>query len=302
MKTIAITMLALAASVTARADFSYTTTTKMSGGMTGGMAGMNDRATQHFFKGNKMKMDLGDTATILDFDAQTFTHVDNKQKTYSVTTFNELGAMTGEGLKKSGAEITVDVKETGRQKQVNGYNAHEVVLSIDVDNPQARQAGMKMRMEMEMWLSPDVPGAGELRAFYQQNAARFPWSAMAGGAGRGGQGMQNGIAELQRKMAAMNGFPVLQVMRMKTAGNEVQMAQVQQQMAKACAQMEEMKAKGGQQAAMAEQMMTRMNCKSAGGGGSALFESTIEASGFSSSPVRESTFAIPEGYKQVDRK
>jgi len=36
--------------------------------------------------------------------------------------------------------------------------------------------------------------------------------------------------------------------------------------------MEEMKAKGGQQAAMAEQMMARMNCKSGGGGGPAMFE------------------------------
>jgi hypothetical protein len=106
---------------------------------------------------------------------------------------------------------------------------------------------------------------------------------------------------LQRKMAAMNGVPVLQVMRMKTAGNEAQMGQAQQQMAKACAQMEEMKAKGGQQAAMAEQMMARMNCKS-GGGGPALFETTIEASGFSASAIPESTFVVPAGYKQVDRK
>jgi len=75
----------------------------VSGGM---MGGPNDRVTQHFFKGNKMKMDSGDTATILDSDAQTFTHVDNKQKTYSVTSFNELGTRTGEVLNKSGAEVT----------------------------------------------------------------------------------------------------------------------------------------------------------------------------------------------------
>jgi hypothetical protein len=299
MKTVSVAMLALA-SLTARADFSYSATTKMSGGMMTG--GMNDRTTQHFFKGNKMKMDLGDTATILDFDAQTFTQVDNKQKTYTVTSFNDLSSQAGDGMKKSGTEIAVDVKETGQQKQVNGYNAHEVIMSMDIDNPQARQAGMKMRMEMDMWLSPDVPGAGELRAFYHRNAERFPWAAMAGGAGRGGQGTQNGMLELQKKMAAMDGVPVLQVMRMKTAGNEAQMGQAQEKMAKACAQMEEMKAKGGPQAAMAEQMMARMNCKSAGGGAGALFEMTIEASGFSSNAIPESTFAVPEGYKQVERK
>ena len=267
------------------------------------MAGnMNDSTTKHFFKGNKMKMDRGDTATILDFDAQTFTHIDNNKKTYSVTTFNELGAITGDALKKSEAEITVDVKETGQRRDINGFKAHEVIMSMDMDNPQARQAGMKMRMEMDMWISPDVPGGGELRAFYQRNAERFPWAAMAGGAGRGGQGAPKGIADLQRKMATMNGVPVLQIMRMKTAGNEAQMGQAQEKMAKACAQIEEMKAKGGQQAAMAEQMLTRMNCKSAGGGGGALFETTMESSGFSTSAIPEAMLSVPAGYKQVDRK
>src|SRR5258708_306386 len=301
MKTVSLVVLTLAAGLTARADFSYSTTMKMSGGMMSGMGGMNDRATQHFFKGNKMKMDIGDTAIILDFECQTMTNIDNKKKTYTVMSFNDLGSMT-EGLKKSGAEITVDVKETGQRKTINGYNANEVIMSMDIDNPQARQAGMKMRMEMDMWISPDVHGAGELREFYQRNAARFPWGAMGGGGGRGGQGMQNGMAELQRKMAAMNGVPVLQVVRMKSAGNEAQMAQAQQGMAKACAQFEEMKAKGGQQAAMADQMMARMNCKSGGGGSGALFEATTESSGFSTNAIPASTFAIPAEYKQVDRK
>ena len=297
MKTVGIVILSLVAGVAAHADFAYTTTMKMSGGMMGG--GQNDRTTTHYFKGNKMKMDMGDTAILLDFDAQTITNIDNKQKTYSVTTFNELGSEMG-GMKDSGTEINVDVKETGQQKNVNGYNANEVILSMDMDNPQARQAAMKMRMEMDMWISPDVPGASELRAFYQRNAARFPWAAMAGGAGR--QGMAKGMAELQRKMAAMNGVPVLQVMRMKSPGNEAQMAHAQEQMAKVCAQMEEMKAKGGQQAAMAEQMLKRMNCNSGGGGGGALFETTITSSGFSTSGIPDSTFAVPAGYQQVSRK
>jgi hypothetical protein len=297
MKIVSLAILTLAASLTARADFSYSTTAKSSGGMMTG--GTNDHATKNFFKGNKMKMDRDGTATILDFDAQTITHIDSSQKTYSVTSFNE----TGEELKKSETEITIDLKETGQRKDINGYNAHEVVMSMDMDNPQSHQAGMKARMEMHMWISPDVPGAGEMRAFYQRNTARFPWGAMAGGAGRGGQGMQKSLVELQRKMAAMNGVVVLQVMRMKTAGNEAQMAQAQQQMAKACAQMEEMKAKGGQQAASAEQMLARMNCKSAGGSGPAMmFETTIESSGFSTSAIPESTFAVPAGYKQVGRK
>jgi hypothetical protein len=284
----------LAADVAARADFSYSLTTKTSGGMMSGAGG--DRVTKHYLKDNKLKIDHGDTATILDFDAQTVTNVSNTRKTYTVMKFDELTGKMGQ----SGAEITVDVKETGQRKNVNGFDAREVILSMDMDSPQARQAGMKMRMEMDMWISPDVPGASEVRAFYQKNGDRFPWAAMAG-SGRGDQGMQKGVAELQRKMAGMNGVPVLQVMRMKTVGNDAQMQQAQQSMTKACAQLEALKAKGGQQATMAEQMLQRMNCKGSGSaGGGTLFEATIESSNFSTAAVPDSTFAIPQGFKQVD--
>src|SRR5204862_8311154 len=132
MKTAGVWMVMLAASLTARADFSYITTAKSSSG---------DHVTKHFLKGNKMKMDRGDTSTTLDFDAETATHIDNNKKTYSVTSFSEAGAQVGEGMKKSGAEITVDVKETGQRKNINGFNAHEVILTMDMDSPQARQAG-----------------------------------------------------------------------------------------------------------------------------------------------------------------
>jgi hypothetical protein len=299
MKTATVIVGIVAASLTARADFSYTTTTKSAAGMMGGIAGAGDRTTKHFFKGSKMKMDLGETATILDFDAQTITHVDNGKKSYTVTSFDEVSSKMGAGLSKSGAQISVDVKETGQKKNVNGYDAHEVVMSMDMDSPQARQTGMKMRMEMDMWLSPAVPGAAEVRAFYQKNGSRFPWGAMFGS--RGDPGMQKGIAELQRKMAAMNGVPVLQVMRLKTVGNEAQMAQAQKQMAQACVQFEQMKQKGGQQAATAEQMMKRLNCGASGGGGATAFEVTIESSNFSANAIPESTFAVPAGYKQTEK-
>src|ERR1051326_2606668 len=139
-------VLTLSACLTARADFSYVTTTKSTGGM---MAGAMNSVSKNYFKGNKMRADRGDSGTIIDFDAQTVTHIDNKQKTYSVVGFDE-AAKSMEGMKKSGAEITIDVKETGQRKNINGFNAHEVILSMDMDSPQARQAGMKMRMEMDL--------------------------------------------------------------------------------------------------------------------------------------------------------
>ena len=82
---------------------------------------------------------------------------------------------------------------------------------------------------------------------------------------------------------------------MKSAGNE----QMNAQMAQARARIEEMKKQGGQQAAMADQMLARMG--GMGGGGGALFEMTMESSGFSTSSIPDSVFAIPADYKLVTK-
>ena len=291
MRAMCVLFLTLAAALTARADFSYTQTTKSAGGM---MAGAAPILTKTYLKGQKMKIDSGDSIMIMDFDAQTMTHVSTAQKTYTVSKFSELG----ETVSKSGMDISIDIKETGERKTINGFSATEMVMTMEMDNPQARQQGMKMKMEMDIWVSPDVPGAGELRAFYQRNAAKFPWAAMTGAGGRGNASMQKALADLRRKMADVKGVPVLQVMKMGAAGNEVQMAQMQKGMEQARAQLEEMKRQGKLPPQMEEQLK-RMTAASPGG---SMFETTMESSNFSSSPIPDSVFAVPAGYQQTERK
>jgi hypothetical protein len=207
---VVLTIILFATTLAARADFSYTTTTKTGGAMAAMAGGVNNPPSKLYFKGQKMKMDNGDTATILDFDAQTITTVNNKAKTISVRNFNDLAG----AVKQSDMSVKIDVKETGQQKTINGYNAKELIMTMDIDNPQMKQMG-KMQMEMDMWLSGDVPGVGELRSFYKKNLERMPWAALGGG---GNPAMQSGIAEMQRKMAEMNGVQVRGVMKMKPAG------------------------------------------------------------------------------------
>jgi len=148
-----------------------------------------------------------------------------------------------------------------------------------------------MVMETAMWLSPDVPGAAEMRAFYQKNMERFPWTAMTAGTS---PSMQKAMADMQKQIARRGGIPLLQVIKMKSGGNEAQQAQMQQGMAQARAQMEAMRKQGGKQAEMAEQALARMGAM--GGGGGSLFEVTMESSGFSTASVPDSVFAIPAGY------
>ena len=298
MKTaITLTAILFVATFTAQADFSYTTTQKATGGQMAAMAAGTNQNSKFYLKGQKMKTDIGDTATILDFDAQTITMVNNRQKTVSVRKFSDLAASTGN------VNAKIDVKETGQKKVINGYNASELVLTIQMDSPAPAQMG-KMQMEVDMWLSSDPAGVKELRAFYQKNMSRFPWAAMGGGAGNAS--MQAAMAEMQRKIAEMNGVNVMEVVKMKAAGGAApampqmtpeQMAQMQAAMAK-------LQAQGGPGAAQAQQAMARMQAMQggAGAGSGSLMEMTMESTDFSTSAIPDSVFAIPAGYQQVDQK
>jgi hypothetical protein len=99
---------------------------------------------------------------IMDFDAQTVTTIHKTQKTWSVMKFSDLGQV----VKQADIDARIDVKETGQKKIINGFNATEVVMTMEMDSPQMSQAGMKMQMEIDTWRSSEVPGAQELKAFH----------------------------------------------------------------------------------------------------------------------------------------
>jgi hypothetical protein len=272
------------------------------GGQMAAMAGGNNNPpAKQYYKGQKMKTETGDIATILDFDAQTITTVNNRLKTVSVKKFSDIGAATPNDM-----AVKIDVKETGQQKTINGYNAKELLMTMDVDMPEAQQMG-KMQMEMDLWLSSDVPGVGEVQSFYKKNMARMPWAALAGG---GNPAMQKGMAEMRRKMAEMNGVQVMGVMKMKPAGGTAAPAMPQmpqmtpEQMAQMQAAMARLQQQGGPQAAAAAQAMARMSAGRGGapaGDSSALIEVTMESTGFSTASIPDSVFAIPDGYQVVTK-
>jgi hypothetical protein len=284
MRTTSLIMLALAAGISARADFSYTTTRKSAAATPA--AGADSK---YFMKGQKMMVETGGRTIIMDFDAQTITTIDNSQKTYTVSKFADLAQAM-----PAGADVQVDAKETGQRKAINGFNASEMLLTMQVEMAQAK--GMKMQMEMDLWVSPDVPGAQEMASFYKRNRDRFPWGALSQG---GNPSMAQAMATIQRKLAEMNGVPVLQTIRMKPAGgSDAQNAQMQQGMSQARARLEEMQKQGGPQAAAAAQALARMGAAPGSGSG---FETTMESSNFSSASIPESVFAIPAGYKRVEK-
>lgn len=294
MKLAILITAALTLAAAAQADFSYKVTRK-TGGMMAAMANSGPQTSTYFFKGQKMKSDNGTSATILDFDAQTITTINNSTKSYTVRGFGDTGAASND------MQAQVEVKETGQKKVINGFNASEVIMTMTVDSPQMG----KMPMEVDIWVSPDVPGASQAHEFYRRNAAKFPWSAMAVG---GNPSMQKAMADLQRKLTSLEGVPVEEIVRMKSpsgAGAPAmpQMSGAQSaQLAQARARLEALANSGGPAAAIAKQQLDKMPGGGAQAGGSssgAMIEITMDSSDFSSSPIDDSVFAIPAGYTKA---
>ena len=284
MQTARFLMLVLAAGAVARADFSYTNTSKSGAAA---MSGAGDQISKVYMKGQKMLTDTGSTGLLMDFEAQTITTINKTAKTYSVRPFGQIAAQAA----PAGPEIQVDFKQTGQHKSINGFDATQGLMTVQVDMPQAKSAS-KMEMEFEFWVSPDVPGAKELHDFYQRNMSRFPWAAMGAS---GNPSMQNAMTEIRKRVAAMPGVPVLEIMRMKMpGGNSAQSAQMQQGMA----QLQAMAQQGGPQGDAAKQMLARMGAMSGSG---ALSETAIEASGFSTAGIPDSVFDIPAGFQKTER-
>ena len=154
---------------------------------------------------------------------------------------------------------------------------------------------MKMQMEMEIWVSPDVPGVGDLRSFYQRNMAKFPWASLGEGTN---PSMKAAMIDLQKKLAQVNGAPVLEVIHTKMSGGPQMSGAQNDKMAAARAQLEQMAKQGGQQGAAAQQALARMGAASgaASGGGMQI---TIEGGGYSAAPVPPAIFAVPGDFKQL---
>ncbi len=232
------------------ADFKYDQTSRMTGGAMMAMMKMAARFSKGALdgqnstvavKGNRMVMNHGKTATIYDLDKENITEINFEKKEYSVMTFAEMKAFLEKTVMKTGSgpsdtSIDIDVKETGKTDTINGLPAKEVLMSMKFEstNPQTGQKG-EMRMEMSNWMTPKLPGYDEVADFHKRMAVKMDMAAMFGGAQ---PGMGKGMAAAAKKMALMDGVPVLQIMRMMPTDPEQikQMEQQQQAQAQQAAQ------------------------------------------------------------------
>jgi len=213
----------------------------------GGKAARQGIVEKVAVKGNRKMTTSEDTAELIDLGEEKIYQIDLKKKTYTVMTFAEVKRQMEEAMAKAKAEaaknpqakqeppqtngqkpefvVDFKVSESGQKKTINGYDCHEVVMTVTVrpkDQSKPENNG-SMNMVSSMWLTTKIPAMKELEDFDRRYAEKMilpfasemvqemaPTMAMY-------PGMQEGIGKLEIEKVNMNGTAVLTTVRAEVA-------------------------------------------------------------------------------------
>ena len=227
------------------ADFSYSQTTRVTGGtllnMTRFMpgAGQIKEPKTHTIavKGGKMVTYDADSATIIDADAETMTQVDFKKKQYAVITFAEMKqamqAMRAQ-LAQAQAQLAqtqqqappvnplegmkVSVNETGQTKVISGLNTKQYILTMEMGGaPEGAPPNTPSnKTTMDTWMAPTLPGYEEVTAFGVKMASKMSDLATPGmnPMAMFREDVAASVKTMAAEMSKMSGIPVYQTMTM----------------------------------------------------------------------------------------
>ncbi len=146
--------------------------------LTGGPRPAPPREQTQYFSGRTMVIDDDDARSIVDLSAKTLTVVDKRQRTYTVTSFDDLRAraeamrrrlrtMPPEARQMLGMDARVSVEATGKREEIAGHGAREhrvsagpATGSVWVTDEVAMPAGTQEWEQLSATLGGrDAPGA-----------------------------------------------------------------------------------------------------------------------------------------------
>jgi hypothetical protein len=205
-----IVALALATAATLRADVKTQerTQVKFEGAlgrivnMFGGRGAREGIVSTVAVKGDRMMSvsDASGTGEIVDLAEEKIYTLDMKKKTYTVVTFAEMRRKMEEAMarakkdaeaqkqtteqKKSDEpqkeyEVDFSVKDTGRTRQIAGYDTKESLATVTVREKGKTIEDGGMVMESSLWMTPSVPALKELADFRVRYAQQLYGPVMA---------------------------------------------------------------------------------------------------------------------------
>jgi hypothetical protein len=323
--------LFLSTSATCFADLQYTEQSKMTGGVAMGAmkfvgvfskdarqttGGMTSTLS---FKGNKMRRESSNGLTeIYDLDGKRIINIDNKKKTYSVVTFEEMRAQIEEAKRKAAEEQAkkkggdtqvkiapkISITNGGGSKQILNYPAKEMKTRVDMemqaqDDKGKNQSG-NMWVNSDAYIAP-VKGYEEMKKFYIKMAKELDW--LPGTMFGGNTQISQPMVEYRKTTANLNGMPLLSYVSVGmgpnpgTTGQAAAAAEPTPEEKKGV-----MKGLGGMLGGLGKKKQNDPPPDASGQASGSLMDMTTEVTSVSTATIDASLFEIPDGYKQIEAK
>jgi hypothetical protein len=180
----------------------------------GGKAAREGVTSTVAVKGDR-KATLNDTTgQIIDLNEEKVYDLDLKKKSYTVTTFDELRRRMEEARKKAEeqasqaskeerkegskdqpkektapppdanqkqVEVDFDLKNTGQQRAINGFDTHETVMTITVrEKGKTLEQGGGLVLTSDLWMAPRIPAMKDVAEFDARYAQKLYGGGFSG--------------------------------------------------------------------------------------------------------------------------
>ena len=223
--------------------------------MFGGKAAKEGVVSSIAVKGDRKATMNDQTGQIIDLAEEKIYDLDLKKKSYKVTTFAQLRQRMEDARNKAqesaqkeqakeaskpqqappenNIEIDFDVKDTGQKKSINGFDTHEVVMTITL-----REKGKKLEesggmvLTSDMWLTPRIAAMKEVQDFDVRYAQKLYGPVIFGASADEMAAatamyplMAPALVKMRSEGAKMNGTPVSTVTTMDSVKSADQIAQ-----------------------------------------------------------------------------
>jgi len=161
------------------------------------------QTVDHYFTQNASRTEIGNMATIMDFDSMNLYQMDMQAKTYSKVDLNAMGQMAGEGkdaenFSKMMKQMMGETKiiPTDETRKIAGYDCKKYNMQV-------------MMVQIEYWVTTDISHYKELKEIGEKMAKGFDENPM----------MQH--MNFASHMKQMDGFPVQTITQNPMGGTTI---------------------------------------------------------------------------------
>lgn len=221
----------------------------------GGKAARDGVVSTVAVRGNRKATMNEQTGQIVDLTEEKVYDLDLKKKSYKVTTFAELRRRMEEAQKKAQEdarkqegreppptssasnekqmEVDVDIKNTGETKAINGFDTHQVIMTITLrEKGKTLAQGGGMVTTTDMWLAPKIAAMKEIADFDVRYAQALYGGMFAGASAEQMAAaialypmMKQAMGRMTTEGAKLDGTAILTTVTMDAVKSEEEVAQ-----------------------------------------------------------------------------